>query len=63
MALSDCPKCWDSPCMCGYEYERWSEESILKLMRVLQRTLDSRKTKPVKDDDDSGLFNPFNEEN
>jgi hypothetical protein len=62
MALSDCPKCWDTPCMCGYEYERWSDESILKLISVLKRTLDSRKNKSTKtdDEDESGMFNPFN---
>lgn len=27
MALSDCEKCWDTPCTCGYDY---SEEKELK---------------------------------
>lgn len=26
MALSDCPKCWNTPCTCGYEYKEWSAE-------------------------------------
>jgi hypothetical protein len=21
MSLSDCPKCWDSNCLCGYKYK------------------------------------------
>lgn len=21
MAISDCPKCWETPCVCGYEYK------------------------------------------
>jgi hypothetical protein len=21
MSLSDCPKCWDTPCTCGWEYK------------------------------------------
>jgi len=24
MSWSDCPKCWDTPCTCGYEYKDWS---------------------------------------
>lgn len=23
MALSDCPKCWETPCACGHEYRNW----------------------------------------
>jgi hypothetical protein len=26
MALSDCPKCWDTPCTCGYEFRNSSPE-------------------------------------
>jgi hypothetical protein len=26
MSLSDCPKCWDTPCECGYEYRGWTRE-------------------------------------
>lgn len=28
MALSDCPKCWDTPCTCGYMYKDWTDEKI-----------------------------------
>lgn len=24
MALSDCEKCWNTPCDCGWEYRDWS---------------------------------------
>lgn len=24
MALSSCPKCWETPCVCGYGYRDWS---------------------------------------
>lgn len=29
MSLSDCEKCWDTPCTCGYEYRNYSEERII----------------------------------
>ncbi len=28
MSLSDCSKCWDTPCRCGYGYLSWSEKAI-----------------------------------
>lgn len=28
MALSDCPKCWETPCACGHEYRDWSIERL-----------------------------------
>jgi len=27
MALSDCPKCWNTPCTCGYEYKDYCDMS------------------------------------
>jgi hypothetical protein len=30
MALSDCEKCWDTPCTCGWNYRHWSREARIK---------------------------------
>lgn len=26
MSMSDCEKCWETPCCCGWEYRSWSKE-------------------------------------
>ena len=30
MALSDCIKCWDTPCTCGHEWEKYNKEQLEK---------------------------------
>jgi hypothetical protein len=35
MAMSDCVKCWETPCMCGYEYKNRSLEFRLNLASVV----------------------------
>ncbi len=32
MSLSDCEKCWDTPCTCGNEYKNYSKDALIKLM-------------------------------
>ena len=44
MSLSDCEKCWETPCVCGYEYKKWKTESIVKLRDVLNKTILERST-------------------
>ena len=34
MGLSDCIKCWDTPCTCGYGYRNMSLEDRLKQAAV-----------------------------
>jgi hypothetical protein len=31
MAMSDCVKCWDTPCSCGWDYRNYTKEARLKL--------------------------------
>lgn len=39
MALSDCEKCWETPCVCGHEYKKWSVERLRKFIETLQGVL------------------------
>lgn len=39
---SDCPKCWDCPCECGYEYKNWDLERLKKFIAALQKVVDAR---------------------
>lgn len=40
MALSDCSKCWETPCVCGHDYKdrsvQWLERQIVMLQKVLE---------------------------
>jgi hypothetical protein len=36
MALSDCEKCWMTPCECGHEYKGRSEEYKRTLVKAVQ---------------------------
>lgn len=29
MALSDCIKCWQTPCCCGYEFRNYSKTTMV----------------------------------
>lgn len=35
MSLSDCIKCWDAPCTCGYEYRKMNRDARIKLASVI----------------------------
>ena len=37
MSLSDCSKCWDTPCSCGYGYLKWTETAIHKHIDMLTK--------------------------
>jgi hypothetical protein len=37
MSLSDCPKCWDTPCQCGWEYKNISSDNFAQhIAKILQ---------------------------
>lgn len=35
MSMSDCVKCWDTPCSCGYDFRYWTLESRLAQAAVI----------------------------
>lgn len=39
MALSDCEKCWDTPCICGHSYRKWTAAALQKQIQVLEKVL------------------------
>lgn len=36
MAFSDCEKCWETPCECGYDWETYSTAKLDETIRMLQ---------------------------
>lgn len=45
MSLSDCPKCWETPCCCGYEYKDWDIKRIKDQIKMLQKVLKNKISK------------------
>jgi hypothetical protein len=41
--MSDCEKCWDTPCPCGHEYKSWSIERLEAQIEMLQKVLEESK--------------------
>jgi hypothetical protein len=49
MAMSDCWKCWNTPCECGFDYETWDNGRIAALREVLDDLLIRRKAgEPIR---------------
>jgi len=45
MSMSDCIKCWETPCACGHEYLHWDEQRLRQQIAMLQGVLDDKKAK------------------
>ena len=37
MAMSDCEKCWETPCSCGHGYRDWSAERLQSQIDMLNQ--------------------------
>lgn len=48
MSLSDCPKCWDTPCTCGWEYRNYSVKYLEEIISMFQKIVDFKKIHPRK---------------
>lgn len=46
MSLSDCAKCWDTPCTCGWDYRDWSVKGIHKHINMLNKVLEFKELYP-----------------
>lgn len=40
--LSDCARCWETPCSCGHEYQSWSTLELTEFIQMLQKVLDDK---------------------
>lgn len=46
MSLSDCVKCWDTPCSCGWEWREHSIEYLEDRIRLFKKIIEFKKTNP-----------------
>ena len=46
MSMSDCERCWNTPCTCGWDYRSWHIEAINSQIRMLQIVRDFRMSHP-----------------
>jgi hypothetical protein len=42
MGMSDCEYCWETPCVCGYDYRDMTQESLEKIAAVVLGELQRR---------------------
>ena len=42
MSLSDCEKCWETPCCCGWEYRNWSKKQLKEMRNMFQQLIDGK---------------------
>ena len=38
MSMSDCEKCWETPCICGHEYRNWTPERRRELIDAVLKS-------------------------
>jgi len=45
MSLSDCPKCWMTPCECGYDYQNMPDERLVAIHRAVSGAMAEKRAK------------------
>jgi len=49
MSLSDCIKCWNTPCTCGYEYQEYGVENLSEyILNMMNYYTDEQKLEIIK---------------
>lgn len=38
MSMSDCSKCWSTPCACGHEYKNYTDDKMVELLQGMLST-------------------------
>ncbi len=46
MAMSDCSKCWDTPCTCGWKLRNRSIGWLENQKRIIEKALEFKKLNP-----------------
>lgn len=52
MAMSDCTKCWDTPCRCGHDYAHWTEKDLEDQIKMLQGVLAGKRLAAFRSESD-----------
>jgi len=52
MAMSDCIKCFDTPCRCGYDYGHWTDKEIENQIEMFQKLLAARRMAAFRSEGD-----------
>lgn len=42
MAMSDCVKCWETPCSCGHDWNKRSFEYLIKTRNMLDKVIQEK---------------------
>ena len=49
MAMSDCEKCWETPCVCGHGWQRWlnrlNPNDLIRLIEMAKNQYERLKGK------------------
>jgi len=44
--ISDCSRCWNTPCMCGWDYRDWNMAQLLDLQNTINWVVAYRQQHP-----------------